>query len=122
MTSNLSRPEILQAITQRGTENNMASTGQEEQKEMEIWIRTQKLTFTNWVNDKLRGTGSSVTELTEDFKDGVTLCKLMNILQGKKIGRIIEKKRISHYEGAGNLALATQAMKNDGVKLVNIGE
>ena len=89
--------------------------------ELEPWVRIQSNTFTNWINDKLRVLDLEVTDLGRDFRDGVKLCRLMEVLKGRGIGRVIVKKRLNHYEGAGNLALALQAMKADGVRLVNIG-
>ena len=46
----------------------------------------------------------------------------MKVLRNADVGRVRIKKRMSQIEGSGNLTLALQAMKQDGVKLVNIGE
>ena len=46
----------------------------------------------------------------------------MKVLRNADVGRVRVKKRMSQIEGSGNLTLALQAMKQDGVKLVNIGE
>ena len=81
----------------------------------------QQNTFTNWVNDKLRLFDMSVDDIQTDFADGVKLCKLMEVLMGRSIGKIKIKKNLSHIEASGNLALALGVMKLDGVRLVNIG-
>jgi hypothetical protein len=90
--------------------------------ELEPWARIQSHTFANWVNDKLRVLDLEVEDLGQDFRDGILLCRLMEVLKGRKIGRVINKKNLNHYEAAGNLALAMEAMKSDDVRLVNIGQ
>lgn len=44
------------------------------------WVKVQKKTFTNWVNDRLKDTDSRVQDLQIDFDDGLTLLKLMQCL------------------------------------------
>ena len=56
------------------------------------------------------------------FQDGVVLCRLMKVLRKDDIGRVRVKKRMSQIEASDNLALALRAMKEDGLKLVNIGQ
>lgn len=90
--------------------------------ELEPWVRIQSATFTNWCNDKLRVLDLEIEDLGEDFRDGIRLCRLMEVLKGHKIGRVINKANVNHYEASGNLALALDAMKKDDVRLVNIGQ
>lgn len=91
--------------------------------ESQPWITIQKDTFTNWVNDKLTEEEVTIKDIRLDFRDGVNLCKLMRVLSGGPIGKIIQKDRpLNKYEARGNLALALQAMEKDKVTLVNIGE
>ena len=52
----------------------------------------------------------------------MALCRLMKVLRNEDVGKVRVKKRMSQIEASGNLALALQAMKQDGVKLVNIGK
>ena len=56
------------------------------------WIHVQKKTFTNWVNEKLKGTSYRVDDLEKDLDDGVTLIKLLETLANKKM-----HKRYSLY-------------------------
>ena len=49
------------------------------------WIHVQKKTFTNWVNEKLKGTSYRVDDLEKDLDDGVTLIKLLETLANKKM-------------------------------------
>ena len=50
------------------------------------WVDVQKKTFTDWVNEKLKGTPRKV-EVLEDLDDGVTLIKLLETLANKKMQR-----------------------------------
>lgn len=90
--------------------------------EPEAWVRIQQNTFTNWVNDKLREQDLELENVRKEFKDGVKLCKLVECLQERKIGKIIQKKKLNHYEASGNLALALRELDKDNVRLVNIGK
>lgn len=113
--------------TEKPTENGLEEEDSEPSSKpkrnsfLEGWIRIQANTFTNWINDKVRDSGLFVKDLAEDLKDGVILCKVMESVKGGRIGRVIRKNRLSHIESSGNLALAMQIMKADGIKLVNIG-
>jgi len=49
------------------------------------WIDVQKKTFTNWVNEKLKGTPYKVEVLEKDLGDGVTLIKLLETLANKQM-------------------------------------
>ena len=49
------------------------------------WIDVQKKTFTNWCNDRLKGTGETINELYNDFEDGVKMIKLLERLSKKKV-------------------------------------
>ena len=53
----------------------------ETEVEPEAWVKIQKDTFGNWVNDKLRVLDLEVNDLKKDLKDGVKLCKLVEVLQ-----------------------------------------
>lgn len=94
----------------------------DEEPALENWVKIQQSTFSNWMNDKLRVHDLEVRNLRKDLKDGVRLCKLMEVLKGGKIGRIVQKKKIHEAEASSNLALALQAMAQDKVRLVNIGK
>ena len=52
------------------------------------WIQTQKKTFTNWTNDKLKDTDCCVRDIEKDLADGIALIRLLEtVSKGKKIGR-----------------------------------
>ena len=48
------------------------------------WVKIQKQTFTNWVNDRLKDTGLKVEDLRYQFDDGITLVRLLEVLAHNK--------------------------------------
>ncbi|KAK6195552.1 hypothetical protein SNE40_000959 [Patella caerulea] len=84
------------------------------------WIIIQKTTFTNWINVQLQPRGLEVKDLQDDFCDGVKLCALVECLQQKKIGRVVQKPHNQH-QALQNVTVALTAIANDNVRLVNIG-
>ena len=62
-----------------------------------------------------------VEDLRTDLCDGLKLCLLMEVVLGRRIGRVI-KKPLNQHHYLENVNLALRAMTNDGIKLVNIGE
>ena len=85
------------------------------------WVQIQLNTFTNWVNEQLHDTDSQVVNLIGDLCDGIKLCYLLEVIQGRKIGRIIKKPMNQHHY-IENVNLAIKAMVSDNIKLVNIGK
>ena len=57
------------------------TTSTSEDKE---WVKVQKKTFTNWVNDRLKDTGMKIEDLTMQLDDGITLPKLLEVLAHNK--------------------------------------
>ncbi|KAL8618839.1 hypothetical protein ACOMHN_000846 [Nucella lapillus] len=84
------------------------------------WVDIQKKTFANWCNEQLSAGGRSVQDLDTDFCDGVKLVALIEALQFRKIGRVY-KKPVSRIQMLQNVALAIQAIRDDHIRLVNIG-
>ncbi|ELU07549.1 hypothetical protein CAPTEDRAFT_94500 [Capitella teleta] len=85
------------------------------------WVQIQLSTFANWVNEQLRNMDMSVQDIRTDFADGIKLCSLIQVLQGKSIGRVI-KKPLNQHHYLENVSLALKAITQDNIKLVNIGE
>ena len=86
----------------------------------------QELTFTNWFNDRLRGSkasfsGSAVSDLSVDLKDGTLLIKLLENLTNKKIRGYEKAPKITAHKMV-NLDLAFTHMKKEGIKLIGIGK
>lgn len=97
-----------------------SNSSDDEFETLEPWVKMQHTTFCNWINESLKTVNQEVNDLSKDLRSGEKLCILMNVLKGKSIGKIL-KNPVNHYAASGNIELAFQAMKKDGVKLVNIG-
>ena len=57
----------------------------------------------------------------EDFRDGVRLAALVERLQRRRLRRTHRRPQSQHHE-IENITIALDAIKDDGIKLVNIGE
>ncbi|GFN79028.1 filamin-a [Plakobranchus ocellatus] len=84
------------------------------------WIAIQQKTFTNWANEQLRIGNRSVEDLAVDLCDGVRLVALVEALQFQKIGKVYQKPT-NRIQMLHNVSLALQAVAEDNVRLVNIG-
>ena len=83
-------------------------------------MKVQKKTFERWVNSHLSKRQLEVVDLFQDFRDGVRLCFLMEVLSHESVGRVNKFPR--HYQHKiENCTLAIRKIVSDGVKLVNIG-
>jgi len=84
------------------------------------WEKTQIKTFTNWINNKLKMKGKSITNLDTDLSSGERLLELLEIIGGEPMGRYNKnpKLRLQRIE---NLNKALEFIKNRGVNLTNIG-
>ncbi|CAF0726884.1 unnamed protein product [Brachionus calyciflorus] len=87
------------------------------------WIQIQKNTFTNWVNEQLKFENETINDLKTDFANGVKLIKLVNILQqpNSKVNKRYFKNPTNQHQSLENINLALNAITDDGIKLVNIG-
>ena len=104
---------------------NMA-TKQQERGEPE-WQKIQTKTLTNWFNSRLKGnlrqSSAQVSDLATDLEDGVLLHQLVStILKGKRrMPRCVEKPKMK-VQKLQNLGHSLQVLKDDKVKIVNIGK
>ena len=88
------------------------------------WIQIQKNTFTNWINEQLKNEREApLTDLKFDFLDGVKLVKLVDALQkpNSKVSKRYFKNPINQHQSLENITLALNAITEDGIRLVNIG-
>jgi len=85
----------------------------------EEWIQIQANTFKNWVNVNLRECGLEVQDLAQDFTDGTRLVALVETLQKRKLKH--NKRPQSQPHALENITIALDAIQEDGIKLVNIG-
>ena len=86
------------------------------------WKKIQKKTFTRWCNEHLKKQHMEITELSEDFSNGIRLIVLLEVLSGKKLGRYSKNPRV-HAQKMENVELALDfIMKKERIRLVNIGK
>lgn len=84
------------------------------------WETIQAKTFTKWVNDKLSKHGfNQISNLYEDFKDGVNLGNLLSVLLG--IDLKFNKRPFTRIQKVENLEILLKQIKKQGLTLINIG-
>lgn len=97
---------------------------QEEEWEREglldpAWEKQQKKTFTAWCNSHLRKAGTSIENIEDDFRNGLKLMLLLEVISGETLPKPDRGKMRFHKIANVNKALDFIASK--GVKLVSIG-
>ena len=76
-------------------------------------------TFTAWCNSHLRKVGVQIDEITEDFRDGLKLMLLLEVISGERLPKP-EKGRL-RFHLISNVNKALDFVMSKGVKLVSIG-
>uniref|UniRef100_A0A670Z2D2 Actinin alpha 4 n=1 Tax=Pseudonaja textilis TaxID=8673 RepID=A0A670Z2D2_PSETE len=79
----------------------------------------QTSTFTAWCNSHLRKAGTQIENIDEDFRDGLKLMLLLEVISGERLPKPERGKMRVHKINNVNKALDFIASK--GVKLVSIG-
>lgn len=97
---------------------------QEEEWEREglldpAWEKQQKKTFTAWCNSHLRKAGTLIESIEDEFRNGLKLMLLLEVISGETLPRPDRGKMRFHKIANVNKALDFIASK--GVKLVSIG-
>ncbi|NP_001360666.1 Calponin-homology (CH) domain-containing protein [Caenorhabditis elegans] len=93
--------------------------GKQGEEARQKWIDIQLHTFTNWINEQLQG--NVIRDLTQDLSDGVNLIKLVEILQGRRYYGKVYDQDPTEIQKLMNVQMALDALREDGVKTVNIG-
>ncbi|XP_059186812.1 alpha-actinin-4 isoform X6 [Centropristis striata] len=83
------------------------------------WEKQQRKTFTAWCNSHLRKSGTQIDNIEEDFRDGLKLMLLLEVISGERLPKPERGKMRVHKINNVNKALDFIASK--GVKLVSIG-
>ncbi|VDM13149.1 unnamed protein product [Wuchereria bancrofti] len=99
-------------------------TQQEEEWDREglldpAWEKQQKKTFTAWCNSHLRKAGTSIDTIEEDFRNGLKLMLLLEVISGEALPRPDRGKMRFHK--IANVNKALEYIESKGVKLVSIG-
>jgi Ca2+-binding EF-hand superfamily protein len=83
------------------------------------WERTQKKTFTAWVNSHLRKVGTNIEEIGTDFSDGIKLAQLLSVIAGDNVEKL-NKKPTMRIHKIQNTGQCLKFIADKGVKLVGI--
>ncbi|XP_061300098.1 alpha-actinin-4-like [Pezoporus flaviventris] len=83
------------------------------------WEKQQRKTFTAWCNSHLRKAGTHIENIDEDFRDGLKLMLLLEVISGERLPKPERGKMRVHRINNVNKALDFIASK--AVKLVSIG-
>ena len=97
---------------------------QEEEWEREglldpAWEKQQKKTFTAWCNSHLRKAGTQIENIEEDFRNGLKLMLLLEVISGEQLPKPDRGKMRIHK--LSNVNKALQFIESKGVRLVSIG-
>uniref|UniRef100_UPI00358DEA0C alpha-actinin-3-like n=1 Tax=Myxine glutinosa TaxID=7769 RepID=UPI00358DEA0C len=83
------------------------------------WEKQQRKTFTAWCNSHLRKAGTSISSIEDDFRDGLKLMLLLEVISGERLPRPERGKMRVHRIANVNKALNYIISKD--VRLVSIG-
>lgn len=83
------------------------------------WEKQQKKTFTAWCNSHLRKVGVQIESITEDFRDGLKLMILLEVISGDRLPKPERGKMRVHK--ISNVLKALEFVVSKGVKLVSVG-
>ncbi|XP_053567911.1 alpha-actinin-2 [Bombina bombina] len=83
------------------------------------WEKQQRKTFTAWCNSHLRKASTQIENIEDDFRNGLKLMLLLEVISGERLPKPDRGKMRFHRIANVNKALDFIASK--GVKLVSIG-
>ncbi|XP_051529549.1 alpha-actinin-2-like [Myxocyprinus asiaticus] len=83
------------------------------------WEKQQRKTFTAWCNSHLRKAGTQIENIEEDFRNGLKLMLLLEVISGERLPRPDRGKMRFHK--IANVNKALEYITSKGVKLVSIG-
>ncbi|NP_001093571.1 uncharacterized protein LOC100006671 [Danio rerio] len=83
------------------------------------WEKQQRKTFTAWCNSHLRKAGTQIENIEEDFRNGLKLMLLLELISGERLAKPDRGKMRFHK--IANVNKALDYITSKGVKLVSIG-
>lgn len=83
------------------------------------WERQQKKAFTAWCNSHLTKVSSQIGDIAEDFRDGLKLMLLLEVIAGEQLPKPDRGKMRFHR--IANVNKSLRFIEDKGVKLVSIG-
>uniref|UniRef100_A0A8C7FAL3 Actinin, alpha 1 n=1 Tax=Oncorhynchus kisutch TaxID=8019 RepID=A0A8C7FAL3_ONCKI len=105
-----------------GDENNYMPQEDDWDRDMLLdpaWEKQQRKTFTAWCNSHLRKAGTQIENIEEDFRDGLKLMLLLEVISGERLAKPERGKMRVHK--ISNVNKALHYITSKGVKLVSIG-
>ncbi|KAJ8954350.1 hypothetical protein NQ318_011022 [Aromia moschata] len=97
-----------------------AARGMQIKGNEDLWVEIQANTFRNWVNEHLPKE-LRVADLSQDLCTGVRLCALVEALRSRPLKPAWNRRPANQHHYLENVTCALNAIEQDGVKLVNIG-
>lgn len=83
-----------------------------------LWEYQQKKTFTAWCNSHLRKAGTKIENLEEDFKNGLKLMLLIEVISGEPMPR--PDRGRTRFHRIANVNKVLSYIRRRGVKLVSL--
>ncbi|XP_067100287.1 alpha-actinin-2-like [Osmerus mordax] len=83
------------------------------------WEKQQRKTFTAWCNSHLRKAGTQIENIEEEFRNGLKLMLLLEVISGERLPKPDRGKMRFHK--IANVNKALEYITSKGVKLVSIG-
>uniref|UniRef100_UPI00398EED63 alpha-actinin-2-like isoform X3 n=1 Tax=Pristiophorus japonicus TaxID=55135 RepID=UPI00398EED63 len=83
------------------------------------WEKQQRKTFTAWCNSHLRKAGTQIENIEDDFRNGLKLMLLLEVISGERLPKPDQGKMRFHK--IANVNKALDYISRKGVKLVSIG-
>uniref|UniRef100_A0A8C6PVQ4 Actinin, alpha 2b n=1 Tax=Nothobranchius furzeri TaxID=105023 RepID=A0A8C6PVQ4_NOTFU len=83
------------------------------------WEQQQRKTFTAWCNSHLRKAGTQIENIEDDFRNGLKLMLLLEVISGERLPKPDRGKMRFHK--IANVNKALEFITSKGVKLVSIG-
>ena len=89
-------PEVAENGVEDPNHSEMEKLARMNSKDFsDSWSDTQHQTFKNWINSRLKDKSDwRVEDLSVDLQDGCVLCRLLEILSSKSLGRYSQLKDI----------------------------
>ncbi|XP_078146765.1 alpha-actinin-2-like isoform X1 [Centroberyx gerrardi] len=109
---------------QTAEEELLDYTMQEEEWDRDLlldpaWEKQQRKTFTAWCNSHLRKAGTQIDNIEEEFRNGLKLMLLLEVISGERLPKPDRGKMRFHK--IANVNKALDYITSKGVKLVSIG-
>jgi actinin alpha len=86
---------------------------------LDVFLLCALQTFTAWCNSHLRKAGTAIENIDEDFRNGLKLMLLLEVISGEQLPKP-DRGRMRFHKIA-NVNKALQFIESKGVKLVSIG-